>query len=220
MRTIALISQKGGSGKSTLTVHLAAMAKNSRIIDLDPQGSSLFWFNQRKADTPSLVSCGWRDLATALAQASRSGIEWAFVDTAPRHDGVAAAAILRASDLALVPMRPSAFDLAATSQSIETANKLAWPYAVVLNACPVGRGIAEGSLTVSAKRALDALGAPYMASMISQRVALSHAIISGLAVTEFDPAGKASLEMRMLWMEIQDRLEDGKDSSGRHSPSH
>jgi chromosome partitioning protein len=211
MKTIALISQKGGSGKSTLTVHLAAMAKNSRIIDCDPQGSSLFWFNRRKADTPSLVSCHWRELAQALAQADRAGIEWAFVDTAPRHEGAAAAAILRASDLALVPMRPSAFDLAAAAQTIEAANKLDWPYAVVLNACPANRGIAEGSLTSGAKRALKALGAPYMGAMISQRAALAYAIVTGLAVTEFEPTGKASLEMRMLWMEIQNRLGNGKD---------
>jgi chromosome partitioning protein len=205
MKTIALVSQKGGSGKSTLTVHLAVMAKNSRIIDLDPQGSSLFWFNRRKAETPSLVACGHRDLPAALARAVRDGIEWAFIDTAP-HDGTAAMSALRAADLAIIPMRPTAFDLAAISQTIDGAATLARPYRVVLNACPVGRGIAEGSLTIEAKQALLKLGAPYMSSMVSQRVALAHAINSGEAVSEFEPSGKASLELRMLWMEVQDRL--------------
>jgi chromosome partitioning protein len=206
MKTIALISQKGGSGKSTLTVHMAALAKNSRIIDLDPQGSSLFWFNRRKAETPSLVSCGWRDLAAALARADRDGIEWAFVDTAPRDDGACVAAVLRSSDLALVPMRPAAFDLAAAAQTINLATKLGWAYAVVLNACPVGRGIAEGSLTVDAKRALKNLGAPYMDAMISQRVALAYAVATGQAVCEFDPVGKAAFEIRALWFEVQQML--------------
>jgi chromosome partitioning protein len=205
MKTIALISQKGGSGKSTLTVHMAVLAKNSRIIDLDPQGSALFWFNRRKAETPSLVACHHWNLPVALAQAARAGIEWAFVDTAP-HDGQAVMSALRASDLALIPMRPTAFDLAAVAQTIDQAATLVRPYAVVLNACPVGRGVAEGSLTVEAKRALKALGAPHMGAMVSQRVALAHAITSGLAVSEFEPSGKASLELRMLWMEIQDKL--------------
>jgi chromosome partitioning protein len=205
MRTIALISQKGGSGKSTLTVHLAVLAKSARIIDLDPQGSALFWFNRRQAETPSLVACGYRDLPIALAQAQRSGIEWAFIDTSP-HDGAQVAAALRASDLALVPMRPSSFDLAAISQTIDQAEKLARPYAVVLNACPVGRGIAESSLTREAKMALKALDAPYMGAMVSQRAALAHAVITGQAVSEYDPCGKAALEIRLLWMEIRQML--------------
>jgi chromosome partitioning protein len=205
MKTIALISQKGGSGKSTLTVHMAVMAGNSRIIDLDPQGSSRFWFELRKAETPTLVSCGHRDLSVALGQAARDGIEWAFIDTAP-HDGVAATTALKEADLSLIPMRPTCFDFAAITTTTVHANRVGRPYAVVLNAAPVGRGIAEGSTTVDARKALDSIGAPYLDAMVSHRVALSQAVTAGLSVTEFDPVGKASLEIRMLWLEVQSML--------------
>jgi chromosome partitioning protein len=205
MKTIALVSQKGGSGKSTLTVHMAVIAGNSRIIDLDPQGSSLFWFNLRKAETPSLLACGHKELPQALAQADRDGIQFAFIDTAP-HAAAAAAAALRGCDLALIPMRPSCFDLAAVSSTIEYASVLAPSYAVVLNACPANRGIAEGGVTVEAKRALEALGARYTEAMVGNRAALAHAVTSGLAASEFDPVGKAAFEIRTLWFEVQQML--------------
>ena len=207
MHTIAITAQKGGAGKSTLTVHLAALADAEAgpalILDIDPQGSSRFWFNIRKAEKPLLVQCSHRDIAPTLAAAKREGIQWAFIDCPPRADGAAIASALRAADLALCPMRPSAFDLAAISETLEAARRLARPHIVVINAAPVPRGEKEASLVTEARQALETMGTRCMTATISQRAALSHALAGGLAVHEFDPEGRATAELRNLWNEVK-----------------
>lgn len=207
MHTIALTAQKGGAGKSTLTVHLAALADAEAgpaiILDIDPQGSSRFWFNLRKAERPLLVQCSHRDIPSTLVAAKREGIQWAFIDCPPRADGAAIASALRGADLALCPMRPSAFDLAAISETLEAARRLGRPHIVVINAAPVPRGDKEVSLVTEARQALETMGTRCMAATISQRAALSHALAGGLSVHEFDPEGKATAEVRCLWKEVK-----------------
>src|SRR5580704_1979145 len=86
MNVIVFASRKGGSGKSTLTAHLAAHAhKPSRpclLIDADPQGSLTLWHKLREAEALPLKAAH-RGFADIVKQAKRDGVEWVFIDTAP-----------------------------------------------------------------------------------------------------------------------------------------
>ena len=205
MRTIALAAAKGGAGKSTLTVHLATLAEldgPALIVDIDPQGSSRFWFELRNRERPRLVQCSWRELAGTLADAKQAGIAWCLVDCPPHGEGRAIAEAMRLANLVLIPMRPAAFDLAATKDALELAAK-AKRLAVVINAAPPKRGIAEPSLVRETREALKAMGATMLEAVVSQRAAFAYALLHGLAVQEFEPEGKAALELRKLWAEIR-----------------
>ena len=106
MYTIALIAQKGGTGKTTLAVHVAAdfegAGGSAAIVDLDPQASAALWGDKR----------GRSPFVGAVPAARRSGADLVVIDTAP-HSESAALAAARAADLALVPLRPGLFDIAA-----------------------------------------------------------------------------------------------------------
>jgi chromosome partitioning protein len=113
MKTVAVISQKGGAGKSTLALHLAVAAEIAGlatiVIDLDPQASAATWKDLRKADTPSVTSVQAARLPQIMATAVEHGIQLAVIDTAP-HSETAALAAARAADFILIPCRPAILD--------------------------------------------------------------------------------------------------------------
>jgi chromosome partitioning protein len=208
MRVVALAAQKGGAGKSTLAVHLATIADAEEgpalIVDCDSQGSAHFWFQLRKSETPLLVACSYNDLAATLAAAKRHGVKWAFIDLPPHDAGHGLSGAIRLADIVLCPMRPATFDLAAIQATLNLAKSLKRAYGVVINAAPPKRGIADAAIVREAREALRALQAPFLETAITQRAALSHALAGGLAVTEFEPTGRAAKELRDLWTEVKD----------------
>ena len=129
MKTLAIIAQKGGSGKSTIAVHLAAYANSRKIratlIDLDPQGSTFDW-NEGRADndphSPKLhcVRTHERDLPKAIEQAQASGAKLLIIDTAP-HSNRDAATAAKLADFVLMPCRPARFDLKALISTADIA---------------------------------------------------------------------------------------------------
>lgn len=208
MKTLAILSQKGGAGKSTLAVHLAvlAQAEGERVllIDCDPQRSAAGWWHSRHADTPELVETDAAGLAPVLGAARADGVTLAVVDTAPHSErGTATAATL--ADLTLIPCRPGILDLravGATAAIIKLAKARA---AILLNACPPGRD-GESSIVREARDALKAYGVPVVGVSVGQRAALAHALIDGSAVTEFDNEGKAADEIRAVWKWVTKEL--------------
>jgi chromosome partitioning protein len=207
MLTIALASRKGGAGKSTLAAHLSVLANKpdtpSLLVDTDPQGSLLFWFSLRREDTPLAVSCQARELASILDAARHDGLKWVFVDSPP-HNNPAIGEVIRCADLTIIPMRPGAFDLAATVATIEMAKSNGGRFVVVLNACPPRRGPLESGVVPEARKALAALGAVVWEGVITARSAFSYALTAGQAVSEFDPGSLASYEVSQLWRYLQD----------------
>src|ERR1035437_699763 len=139
MKTIAIISQKGGAGKTTLAIHLAVAAilakKMTAIIDLDPQASATGWGDHRKSDEPAVVSAQPARLPQVLDAAREQGVALAVIDTAPHSESTALAAA-RLSDLILIPCRPAILDLRAIHSTIDLAKLAGKPSAVVLNAVP------------------------------------------------------------------------------------
>src|SRR4030095_1049989 len=133
MRSIAFLSQKGGSGKTTLAVHIAvAASKNEQVIivDTDPQGSATAWGQARKSQPPSVHKAAPSALAEGLRNAN--GATLAIIDTPP-HATPGVDIVAAAVDLLLIPCRPSAFDLVAITSSVQVAKAAGTRTAFVLN---------------------------------------------------------------------------------------
>jgi chromosome partitioning protein len=134
LKTIALIAQKGGAGKTTLAVNLAvAFGSRSALFDLDQQESAVMWADRRKVESPHVEFLTERRLLEALKAASQQGFKFAIIDTPPSA-GPQAYTAAQAAQLVLVPCRPSLIDLDAikrTAQLVKSAGVLAF---VVFNA--------------------------------------------------------------------------------------
>lgn len=208
MRTLALLARKGGTGKTTLAVHLAVMAAEARrvlLLDTDPQRSAGDWWRVRKADVPQLVEADARRVPGVLQAAERDGVDLVVIDTRPSVEGDTAE-IARLADLVLLPVRPGILDLRAIGATVDVIQAVKARATIVLNAVPPSPGFGENGLTTEARRALQAYGLPVSSVAIGNRVALAHALIDGRAVTEFEPAGKAAGELRKLFNEMEMRL--------------
>jgi chromosome partitioning protein len=204
LETLAIIAQKGGSGKTTLAVHMAVCAalnkRKAALIDLDPQGNAYDW-NESREDGRKLDATkgSAAQLAGLLQQAKAAGIDLAIVDTAP-HSNNEAATTAQLADMVLIPCRPARFDLKAIASTIEIARLANTPAVVVINAAPRGR------LAEEARAALEQKGATVADIVIHQRAAYSHAVIDGRSVHEYEPDGKAAEEIEALYNTVTSYL--------------
>ena len=204
MKTIAFLSQKGGGGKTTLAVHcaVAAIGKNSRVavIDTDPQGTATRWGQSRDSDSPAVAKATAQQLDDVLAAARHDNMTYCIIDSAP-HASPSASRVAAAADIIIIPVRPTAFDLAAvpaTVAIVQAANK---PAVFVLSACPT-----RSPETAEAGDVLASYGFPVAPVIIHERRAFSRAVATGRAVTEFEPTGKAAAEIDALWKWIKGEL--------------
>ncbi|MFN2121608.1 MAG: AAA family ATPase [Anaerolineales bacterium] len=208
MKTVCLLAQKGGTGKTTLCLHLAVLANelgyDSAIIDIDPQASASAWKNRRQRSSPEVFRHEANDLSGVLTGLKREGKNLVLLDTAP-HSSDEAAAAAALADLVLIVSRPAILDLEAIGESVKIVKNKKAPAAVVLNACPPPHRGKETAIVSEAREALDVYGLPVSPVSISQRAAFSHALIDGRSVTEFDSTGKAAGEIRSLftWLETE-----------------
>lgn len=197
MKTIALLSQKGGSGKTTLSLNLAIAAARSKhstvVIDLDPQQSASRWARLRKVDNPVIVSGHAPNLSTLLTQAREGGANLAVIDTAPKSESASLVAA-KAADLLLIPCQPSSLDLDAVADTVNIAKLAGRPAAFVLNGCKAG-----SSLTEMAAEALADYGLPIAPVRIGSRVAFIKSLTEGKGVVEYEPSGRSAQEVRHLF---------------------
>lgn len=200
MKTLAILAQKGGSGKTTIAVHMAVCAARQKlktaILDIDPQGSAFQW-NQSRPDDMKLdaIKAEAGQLAGLLHTAKAGGIDLAIIDTAP-HSNDAAAIVARLADLILVPCRPARFDLDAIASTLDIAKVANTQAAVVINAAP------RGKLAEEARAALARQGVTVIETVLHQRAAYSHAVIDGRSVHEYEPKGTAAAEIQDLYHHI------------------
>jgi chromosome partitioning protein len=197
MTTIAVISQKGGAGKTTLTLNLAVAAERaglaSCIVDLDPQASAREWGKSREAEAPVVISTHASQLIEVLGTARENGAALAFIDTAPHSERDALAAA-RAADLILIPCRPSILDLRAIASSKELADLARTPALAIVNAAPP-----RGTLAQEARVAIRETGLEIASPIVYQRAAFVHSLTIGQSVQEFEPGGKAAEEIDALF---------------------
>jgi len=209
MKTISLIAQKGGTGKTTLSIHLAVQATldglNVLLVDIDPQASASAWWRRRQAEKPELVQSDGRQLENVLSSAGERGYQLTIIDSAP-HNSAAAKSCASLSDLILIPTRPAILDLDAIGATTQLVDKMGTAAKIVLNACPPPTRFGEPHIVKEAREALQVYNLPVCDLALSQRAAFSHALIDGRSIAEFDHKSKAAQEMNTLWDSIKREL--------------
>jgi chromosome partitioning protein len=206
MKKLGMIAQKGGTGKTTLSIHLAVEASLAGLrvllVDIDPQASATSWWKRRDEPRPELIQSSGNALEQLLETAAERGYDIAVVDTAP-HDSEDASECARLCDWVYIPTRPAILDLDAIRPSTDLVNKVGVAASILLNSCPPPTQFGEPHIVREAREALGAYGIPVCPVAISQRVAFGYALIDGRAVSEFDRTGKAAREIERLWSNLR-----------------
>jgi cellulose biosynthesis protein BcsQ len=224
MEVLVFASRKGGSGKSTLTAHLAAHAhkpaRRCLLIDTDPQGSLTLWHKLRVAEgvTDDLpIKTIQRNIADAVKEAKHDGFDWVFIDTAPNMSASVTDA-MRTATLVVVPCRPGVFDLEAVKDTIGFAREVRKPYAVVLNAAPPKRQDAESPAVTLAREEFGKLNIPVWGGQITQRANFSAALAEGEGAKEYEAHSSAAAEIGRLWVAIEKSVKaiHGAHAGGMH----
>ncbi len=204
MEIIAVISQKGGAGKTTLALHLATASaqagRNTAIIDLDPQASAAKWSDRRENEVPVVISAHASRLSHELARVKESGGELVILDTAPHSDSAALEAA-KVADLVLVPCRPAILDLEAITNTLDLVRAVNSNVHVVMNAVA-----AQGNEAGEAAEAIAGVNISVCPVQLVNRVAFSRALISGQTAQEYEPEGKAATEANALHLFVCEHL--------------
>jgi chromosome partitioning protein len=195
MNIISFVTQKGGTGKSTLALSLAvaAEAKGEKVcvLDLDPQGTSANWYESRSADAPALLSADQvGNLTETLQRLTAAKFTLAIIDTAG-VDSHATRGAMQAADLCLIPVRPSEADIKATTATIQALTAMGKSFAFVLNQAPAAR---RARLTSAVAMRLGT-AAQVVPVPIAARMDHQYAYALGQGVTEYAPEGKAAAEV-------------------------
>ena len=197
-KVIAITSQKGGSGKTTLAVHIATRAAQAKfescVIDTDPQATAAAWSDWRGDFLPVVVTSPPARLARTIASAQKNGVDFIVIDTPPHADAAAREAI-KAADIVLVPTKPRAFDLAALEPVADLVSFAQKPAYVVLNSVPAGATV----LTEDARRAAKEMGFDIGPVELGDRAAFHRSVANGDTATEMKPGSKAAEEIDALW---------------------
>lgn len=210
MKTLAILSRKGGAGKTTVALHLAVAAQASglgrvALVDMDPQRSAADWWRSREAETPELVEADPGTLPEVVKAAKAAGVDLLVVDTRPsaEEDALEAATC---ADLALLVVKPSILDLRAVAATVDTVRQAKTPGLVLINQAPPGRNGEEAAIVSEAMEALAGYGLPLAPTVLHARAAYHAALIDGRAVNELEPTGKAAAEIADLWRHLETRL--------------
>lgn len=201
VKTISLISQKGGSGKTTLATSLATegciQGLKTLLIDLDPQGSSYKWGKRRAVPTPTVMAGQAVALDQILEGAKEQAVDLVIIDTAP-HSVKDARKACEVSDLVLIPCRPSIHDLDAIEDTLSIAELTKATAFVILNAVHPNAPKQYEDVKNALEMAYDPIRV--LASFyISSRSEFVHSASDGLTANESEPEGKASQEIKILF---------------------
>jgi chromosome partitioning protein len=205
MRVLAMASQKGGSGKTTLSGHLAVQAQLAGagpvvLIDIDPQGSLSDWWNERSDEYPAFAQTTVARLAADLEVLRQQGFKMAVIDTPPAIT-MAIQSVIQVAELVVVPTRPSPHDLRAVGATVDLCERAGKPLIFVVNgATPKAKITSEAAVALSQHGTVAPI-------TMHHRTDFAASMIDGRTVMEADPNGRSAAEVRELWTYIADRLE-------------
>jgi chromosome partitioning protein len=207
MRTIAVIARKGGSGKTTLALHLAIAAhlRGSRtlVADADPQHSSSTVLRGRRGEGPNFAQTTWSQLCELQRVAVRRKMDLMVIDTpAAAVDEDLSHAIVVA-DLCVLVIRPTFLDFAAALEMAQTLRLMRRPGIIVLNQAPVAREGVEPPLVRKAQAAVQLMRLPLAPAMLRARTAYQQAMESGRSAEETASGGQAAQEVAQLWRYVE-----------------
>lgn len=217
MKIIVIANQKGGSGKSTLTVHLAAAAERAGdgpavITDTDPQGTAADWFNQRGKqglETPRYAPLALGELSQKLQALDAAGAAYLFIDTAPSV-GAVNADLFAAADLILIPLNPTPADLRALVKGLPLIKQSGKPFNFILTRVRPNLRNNDGTAV-----ALDVLGL-VIPTRMHERVIYAETFAHGKTALEIDPQGVAAQELKHLWQSVKEKIIEKKQESDKN----
>jgi len=222
MNVIAVVAQKGGTGKSLVSANMAVAAcregRKTLIADCDPQGSLLDWSRSRLSPTPPVIGIKASAAHPTRFAAESAGVELLVIDTrsSSLEDSIDAA---KAADLTLVVVRPTAVDLRAIAMTVKALRPLGLRAAFVLNQAPVQRSNQEPAIVNEAVDLLLDYGLPIVPIGLRQRQIYQSSFARGLSVQEADPDCRAAEEMNELWRYVASRLPSPASVSVRARPT-
>jgi chromosome partitioning protein len=203
MPVIGVVNQKGGSGKTTIATHLARafqlMGKEVLLIDSDPQGSASDWAAAKEEQPVTVVGVARPTLERDVKKIAR---EITIIDGAPRLKDLAVSAV-KASDLVLIPVQPSPYDVWATADLAELVKQRIEITEGALKAAFVASRVIAG--TRVGKEIFEILAGyelPVLKSAMTQRLIFSSSARSGETALDLEPNSQASLEVKKLAAEV------------------
>lgn len=205
MRVVAFASQKGGSGKTTMSGHIAVAAERAGdgpvvLIDTDPQGSLAAWWNEREDPAPAFAQASIARLNSDLEELRAQGFKLAIIDTPPAIT-MAIQSVVAVAELIVVPTRPSPHDLRAAGATVELVERAGKSLIFVVNAAtPRARISSEAAIALSQHGTV----APVT---VHHRTDFAASMIDGRTVMEVNPDSPSSHEITELWSYLSDRLE-------------
>ena len=212
---IGVLNQKGGVGKTTIAVNLAGYAAKAGqrvlLVEADPQGSALAWSSARTVEPVFNVvamptSTLHRDLPSIAAD-----YDLVVIDGAPRVNELGRAAIM-ASDLVIVPVQPSPYDVWAAADTVQLIREAQVFKADLKCAFAISRKVANTVIARDVKTALADLEVPVLGTALTQRVIFAESAASGLTVIEAEPKGAAAAEVAALACEVIPALTNKKNN--------
>lgn len=208
MKVIAVLNQKGGSGKTTIATHLARALQlegaDVLLVDSDPQGSARDWAAVREDQPVTVVGIDRPTIDRDLKNVARK--DFVVIDGAPQAADLAVSAI-KAADFILIPVQPSPYDIWATADLVELVKqRIEVTDGKLQAAFIVSRAIKGTKIGAEVAEALEGYGLPVLASRITQRVSYPGTAATGTTVLDAEPASDAAAEVRSLAAEIREKL--------------